>query len=54
MVFQEKQLGQLRPADTIAASIYSPAASTTTVVKNIIICNIPESLIKIYEIIASI
>ena len=34
-----KQLGQLRPANTTAASIYSPASSTETIVKSIIICN---------------
>ena len=39
MPMQEKQLGQLRPADTNAASLYSPAASTTAVIKSIVICN---------------
>jgi len=34
-----KQLGQLRPANTTAASIYSPAASTETIVKSITVCN---------------
>ena len=33
-----KQLGQLRPANTTAASLYSPS-SVTTVVKSIVICN---------------
>ena len=39
MAFQEKQLGQARPANTTAASIYSPPASTTGIIKNIVICN---------------
>jgi len=34
-----KQLGQLRPANTTAASLYSPAASTETIIHNVIICN---------------
>jgi len=34
-----KQLGQLRPANTTAASLYSPAASTETIVKSIIVSN---------------
>ncbi len=39
MAIQEKQLGQLRPANTTAASLYSPAASTTAIIKTIVICN---------------
>jgi len=39
MAMQEKQLGQLRPANTTAASLYSPGASTTAVIKSIIVCN---------------
>ena len=39
MALQEKQLGQLRPANTTAASLYSPGASTTAIIKSIIICN---------------
>ena len=39
MALQEKQLGQLRPANTTAASLYSPGASTTTIIKTIVICN---------------
>jgi len=39
MPMQEKQLGQLRPANTTAASLYSPAASTTAVIKSIVVCN---------------
>ena len=34
-----KQLGQLRPANTTAASLYSPGASVDAVVKSIVICN---------------
>ncbi len=36
---QEKQLGQTRPADTNAASLYSPAASTTAIIYTIMVCN---------------
>jgi hypothetical protein len=39
MTIQEGQLGQLRPANTTAASLYSPAASTTWVAKSLWICN---------------
>ena len=42
----EKQLGQLRPANTTAASLYSPAASTTWVAKTLIICNTTTALAK--------
>jgi hypothetical protein len=38
MPFQEKQLGQSQGTGT-GASIYSPAASTTTIVKHLTICN---------------
>ena len=34
-----KQLGQLRPANTTAASLYSPGASTQAIIKNIVVCN---------------
>ena len=34
-----KQLGQLRPANTTAASLYSPGANTETIVKSILVCN---------------
>lgn len=37
--FQEKQFGQLRPANTTAVSIYSPGANITGIVKNIVIAN---------------
>lgn len=33
------QLGQLRPADTTAASIYSPGASTETRLMQLVVCN---------------
>ncbi len=36
---QEKQLGQLRPANTTAASLYSPPAATTWIGKNLVVCN---------------
>lgn len=36
---QEKQLGQLRPSTTAATSIYSPAASTTFVIKTLHVVN---------------
>lgn len=39
MAVQEKQLGQLRPANTTAASLYSPGASTTAIIRAIVICN---------------
>ncbi len=38
-LFQEKQLGQARPADTNAVSIYSPGAGVTTIITEIVICN---------------
>ena len=34
-----KQLGQLRPANTTAATIYSPATDTQTIIKSIVVCN---------------
>lgn len=43
MAFTTKQLGQLRPANTTAASIYSPAANTVTQIKTIIVCNTTSS-----------
>lgn len=39
MALQEKQLGQLRPANTTAATLYSPGASVTTIIKSIVVCN---------------
>ena len=39
MALQEKQLGQLRPANTTATTLYSPADNTTTIITNIWVCN---------------
>lgn len=39
MAIQEKQLGQSRENSTNAVSVYSPAASTTGIIKSIVICN---------------
>ena len=39
MALQEKQLGQIRPANTSPASLYSPGTSTTAIIKSITICN---------------
>ncbi len=39
MKIQEKQLGQLRPANTTAASLYSPGVGVTAIIKSIVICN---------------
>jgi hypothetical protein len=39
MDLQEKQLGQLRPANTAAASLYSPAANLTGIAKNLVVSN---------------
>lgn len=39
MALQEKLLGQLRPANTTAASIYAPGAGVTAIIKNITVCN---------------
>ncbi len=39
MALQEKQLGQARENSTNAVSVYSPAASTTAVIKTIVIAN---------------
>lgn len=38
MGLREKQLGQLRPANTTAASLYSPPGQTTTIVTEIWVC----------------
>ncbi len=35
-----KQLGQLRPTDTSAASLFSPASGETVIVTDIVICNV--------------
>lgn len=39
MKLQEKQLGQSRPANTTAVSIYSPGANTTAIITHIFVCN---------------
>ena len=39
MAFQEKQLGQHRINSTTATSLYSPGASTTAIIKSIVVCN---------------
>ena len=39
MALQEKQLGQHRINSTTATSLYSPGASTTAIVKSVVICN---------------
>lgn len=40
MAMQEKQLGQLRPANTSAASIYQVPASTTAIISRVEIQNV--------------
>lgn len=39
MTIQEKQLGQSRPGDTTAVSVYSPSTQTTTIIKTIFVTN---------------
>jgi hypothetical protein len=39
MALQEKLLGQLRPANTNAASIYTPGAGVTAIIRNITVAN---------------
>ena len=39
MALQEKQLGQARENSTSAVSVYSPAASATAIIKNIMVTN---------------
>lgn len=39
MAIQEKQLGQARENSTNAVSVYSPASSTTAVIKSVVVCN---------------
>lgn len=39
MSFQEKQLAQKRENSTNAVSVYSPGASTTAIIKTVILCN---------------
>ena len=40
---RSKQLGQSRPTDTTAVSIYSPSTTDRCVVHNIIVCNTTSS-----------
>jgi len=47
MAIQEKQLGQLRPLDTNAASIYSPGSGVTGIVKVIFITNTTNTTAKV-------
>jgi len=42
----EKQLGQLRPANTTAASLYSPATNVTGIAKNLVVSNTTSNLAK--------
>lgn len=44
MAFQEKQLGQLRPANTTAASLYSPGADTTAIGRTLTVANVSSAL----------
>ena len=39
MAIQEKTLGQTQPTTTFAASLYSPGASTTAIIRRILVCN---------------
>lgn len=39
MATQYKQLGQLKPADTAAASVYSPSTDATAKLLLLVICN---------------
>ena len=47
MAFQEKQLGQARENSTNPVSVYSPAASTTTIISSIRVCNTTASTRKV-------
>ena len=40
---KEKQLGQLRPANGLPASIYSPNSGTDAIIKVIVVCNVSNS-----------
>ena len=44
MTLQEKMLGQLRPANTTAASLYAPAANVTAIIKTIFVANTSSSV----------
>ena len=39
MALQEKQLGQARPANTTAVSLYSPGTGVTAIIKGVFIAN---------------
>jgi len=53
MGLQEKQLGQLRPADAVAASLYSIGVTVTSgIVKTIIVCNVNSAATALYRIFA--
>lgn len=45
MTLQEKQLGQLRPANTSAASLYSPGAGVTAIISTVWVCNTSASVV---------
>lgn len=34
-----RELGQLRPSNTTAASVYTPVANTTGIIETIVVCN---------------
>ena len=46
MTIQEKQLGQVRPTNTTALSLYSPGAGVTAIIKTIFITNTSTSTVK--------
>lgn len=46
MAIQEKQLGQSRPTNTTATSIYSPGSGVTGVAKVLVICNTSSAVAK--------
>jgi len=46
-MFQEKQLGQARAADTNPVSVYSPDPSTTAIISSIRVCNTTASSAKV-------
>ena len=41
--YRTKQLGQLRPSNTTAASVFSPSERDRYIVKTIVICNVTSS-----------
>ena len=44
MPIAEQQLAQVRPAGTVAVSAYSPPASTTAVIRSVVIVNTTASI----------